>query len=129
LENLRVLVVEDEPDTRLLLSTIIESSGAIVTVADSAHEAFSVMDKFQPQIVISDIAMPGEDGYSLIRRIRALAEGGNIPAIALTAYAREEDRARAAEAGFQRHLAKPIQPENLLAAISELITSKNGSGD
>jgi signal transduction histidine kinase/ActR/RegA family two-component response regulator len=131
LENLRVLVVEDEPDTRLLLSTIIESSGAIVSVADSAREAFSTIENFQPQILVSDIAMPEEDGYSLIRRIRDLddAKGGKVPAIALTAYAREEDRVRAAEAGFQRHLAKPINPEDLLAAISELTTLQNGSGD
>jgi CheY-like chemotaxis protein len=121
-ENLRVLVVDDEPDTRLLLATIIESCGAIVKSADSAGEAFVLMKEFKPDLVISDIAMPIEDGYSLIRRVRELApdRGGKIPAIALTAYAREEDRVLALNAGFQMHLSKPVEPDELLEAIKVL---------
>jgi CheY-like chemotaxis protein len=122
LEELRILVVDDEPDTRELLTTIIESCGAQVMAADSAREAFKALEKFKPHLLVSDIAMPGEDGYSLIRRLRILGpeKGGMIPAISLTAYAREEDRRLALAAGFQRHLAKPIDPEDLLAAVREL---------
>jgi CheY-like chemotaxis protein len=120
---LRVLVVDDEPDTRELLTTIIESCGAQVLAADSAGAAFKTIGKFKPHLLVSDIAMPGEDGYSLIRRLRNLGseKGGSIPAISLTAYAREEDRQKALAAGFQMHLAKPIDPEDLLAAVRELI--------
>jgi CheY-like chemotaxis protein len=129
LKDLRVLVVDDEPDTRLLLATIIESCGASVKSADSASEAFALMEKFKPDLLISDIAMPIEDGYSLIRRVRELSpdKGGKIQAIALTAYAREEDRLQAFNAGFQMHLSKPVEPDELLEAIKELVTPETGN--
>jgi hypothetical protein len=125
LEDFRILVVDDEPDTLELLITVIKSCGASVRAAESAQEAFQAVEQFKPHILVSDIAMPGEDGYSLIRRLRTLSpdKGGAIPAISLTAYAREEDRTQALKAGFQMHLAKPVNPEDLLAAIRELITS------
>lgn len=129
LKDLRILVVEDEPDTRVLLATIIESSGAKVLTAESAQAAFNVFEEFKPHVLISDIAMPDEDGYSLMRRIRALSheKGGKTPAIALTAYARDEDRIKAIEAGFQKHMAKPIIPEDLLAVVREFALAENGN--
>jgi CheY-like chemotaxis protein len=121
LKDFRVLVVDDEPDTRLLMTTIIENCGASVMTVDSAREAFAALEHFKPHLLISDIGMPEEDGYSLMRRIRNLPSeaGGTIPAIALTAYAREEDRRKALETGFQKHLAKPVKPEDLVAVVCE----------
>lgn len=129
LKDIRILVIDDEPDTRLLLTTIMENCGATVMTAGSADEGFQAIEQFRPHLLISDIAMPEEDGYSLIRRIRALSpvRGGDTPAIALTAYAREEDRKQSLEAGFQKHLAKPIIPEDLIAVARELAKPEDGS--
>jgi CheY-like chemotaxis protein len=122
LAGLRVLVVDDEADARLLLQTLIEQSGAQVRAAASASEALAALREFRPDILVSDIGMPQEDGYALLRRVRALGpeEGGHIPAIALTAYAQEDDRLRALLAGFQVHVAKPINPAEFVAVIVEL---------
>ncbi|HEX8635550.1 MAG TPA: PAS domain S-box protein [Pyrinomonadaceae bacterium] len=129
LVNLRVLVVDDEPDARLLLKTVMERSGAQVRVAASASEAMAALKEFRPDILVSDIGMPQEDGYALLRRVRALspAEGGRIPAVALTAYAQEDDRLRALLAGFQVHVAKPINPAEFVAVIVGLagVTSRS----
>ncbi|HZG50601.1 MAG TPA: ATP-binding protein, partial [Pyrinomonadaceae bacterium] len=129
LVNLRVLVVDDEPDARLLLKTIMEQSGAQVRVAASASEAMAALKEFRPDILVSDIGMPQEDGYALLRRVRALspAEGGRVPAVALTAYAQEDDRMRALLAGFQVHVAKPINPAEFIAVIVGLagVTSRS----
>lgn len=126
LKDFRVLVVDDEPDTRLLMTTIIEKCGATVMTVESARAAFAALQHFKPRLLISDIAMPEEDGYSLLRRIRNLPpeESGSIPAIAMTAYAREEDRKQAFEAGFQKHLAKPVKPEDLIAVVCEFAKAK-----
>jgi PAS domain S-box-containing protein len=124
LKGLRVLVVDDDADAREMLTMMLEEAGADVTAASSADEAVAVFEGLRPAVVVSDIGMPGGDGYSLIRRLRAL-EGdcaGAIPAVALTAYAREEDRTQALACGFQAHLAKPIEPGELTAVISRLIT-------
>jgi signal transduction histidine kinase/CheY-like chemotaxis protein len=127
LKDLRILIVDDEPDTQLLLATITEGGGANVMTAGSANEALRIIEQFNPHLLISDIAMPDEDGYSLLRKLRILnsAQGVDTPAIALTAYAREEDRNRALEAGFQRHMAKPINPDDLIAVITELLNIRN----
>jgi PAS domain S-box-containing protein len=119
LADLRVLIVDDEPDARLLLKTIMEQSGARVRVAASASEAMVALKEFRPDILVSDIGMPQEDGYALLRNVRALKpeEGGRIPAVALTAYAQEDDRLRALLAGFQVHVAKPINPSEFVAVI------------
>jgi PAS domain S-box-containing protein len=128
LTDLRVLVVDDEPDARLLLKTIMEQSGAKVRAAASASEALAALKEFKPDILVSDIGMPQEDGYALLRHVRALdpEEGGRIPAVALTAYAQEDDRMRALLAGFQVHVAKPINPQELVAVIVGLagVTSR-----
>ena len=97
--------------------------GLICEAASSAREAIDVIERFVPDVLLSDIGMPGEDGYTLVRRVRKLGTqlGRPIPAIALTAYARTEDRDRAIAAGFQQHLAKPVEPDVLIAAILHLI--------
>jgi PAS domain S-box-containing protein/excisionase family DNA binding protein len=122
LNNLRVLVVDDEEDARALLQTVLALSGARVTTAASAREALAVIERERPHVMVCDIGMPGEDGYQLIGRVRALPfdHGGSIPAVALTAYAREEDRRRALEAGFQVHVSKPIKPSELVAVVASV---------
>jgi PAS domain S-box-containing protein len=119
LNNLRVLVVEDEGDTLDFLKRILENHGANVHGATSAHQALDAIAEYQPHIIVSDIGLPDVDGYELIRRIRE-REGANrhLPAIALTAYARAEDRARSLGAGYQAHLAKPVEPNELLMTIA-----------
>lgn len=121
-EGLRVLVLDDEPDARDLLRTLLESCKVHVTTASNAREAFEVVKGKEVDVVLSDIAMPEEDGLSFIRRVRALsrAEGGRVPAVALTAYARLEDRTRALRAGFNSHVAKPVEASELLAVLTSL---------
>lgn len=122
LRGLRVLTVEDEQDTRELLVFTIGHYGAQVTAAASAREALEILKQFQPDILVCDIAMPEMDGYALIRQVRTWPkeQGGQIKAIALTAYAGEFDQKQALAAGFQRHLSKPIDPEELIEAIASL---------
>lgn len=122
LSGLTILVVDDEADARELLVTVLQECGATVKTAASVTEAIAAIEQCQPDILVSDIGMPGEDGYSLIRRIRAMEthNGSKIPAVALTAYARVEDRTRALAAGFQMHIAKPVNPTELVAVIANL---------
>jgi PAS domain S-box-containing protein len=128
LEGLRLLVVDDEADARELLTVALERSGAEVTAVGSASEALREIERVRPDVLLSDIAMPGEDGYAFIRRVRAReAElGGRIPAAALTAYTREEDRRRALQAGFQMHVAKPVEPAELTAVVANLAGRRVG---
>jgi len=123
LRGLRVLVVDDEADARELMRMILRSSGADVMAAGSADEAFEQVEQWHPDILVSDIGLPGDDGYALIQRPRSreAERGGSIPALALTAYARAEDKARALAAGFQVHLAKPLEPAEFVAAIANLV--------
>jgi CheY-like chemotaxis protein len=123
LEGLHVIVVDDDPDTREFLSFLLRQHHAEVQAFDAANLAFTAFIESPPDILISDIGMPQEDGYSLIKRIRSLAgeKGGGIPAIALTAYAREEDQQQALAAGFQTHLAKPVNSSELLTTILHLV--------
>jgi CheY-like chemotaxis protein len=122
LTGVRVLVVEDEDDTRELLATALEQCGAEVASASSAAEALASFDRLPPDVLVSDLAMPDEDGFSLIRKVRSreAGQGGDVPAAALTAYARTEDRVRALTSGFQKHLPKPIDPSDLIAAVAAL---------
>jgi CheY-like chemotaxis protein len=122
LDGLKVLVVDDEPDTREMLKTGLGQCGADVTAAGTATEALEAVLKIRPDILVSDIGMPDEDGYELMRKIRALpAEGGGkVPAIALTAYARTEDRLQALRAGYQMHVPKPVELAELVAVIASL---------
>jgi PAS domain S-box-containing protein len=123
LEGIRVLVVEDDTDTREVMTLILQQCGAEVRGAASAGEAFDILcTDWVPHVLVSDIEMPGEDGYALIRRVRAreATHGGRIPAAALTAYARSEDRMRAQSAGFQAHVPKPVEPAELIAVVASL---------
>jgi PAS domain S-box-containing protein len=122
LPGVRVLVVDDENDSRAMLAAVLEGQGAAVTSAGSADEAVAAFERARPDIIVSDIAMPGQDGYSLIRRIRALGPegGGRTPAVALTGRVTADDRTRALAAGFQAHVAKPIDTAELLEAVAAL---------
>ena len=116
----RVLVVDDDPDTLQILRVMLNEAQATVETAASVNEAMDIFEWYRPQVVVSDLAMPVEDGYSLISRIRALNAGNAVPAVALTSYVRVEDRAGALAAGFNMFVPKPIQPEELIAAIASL---------
>jgi CheY-like chemotaxis protein/anti-sigma regulatory factor (Ser/Thr protein kinase) len=123
LDGLKVLVVDDEPDTREMLKVGLGQCGATVAAAGSAVEALEAIVAAVPDLLISDIGMPGEDGYELIRRVRELPDesGGRVPAIALTAYARVEDRMQALRAGYQMHVPKPVELAELVAVAASLI--------
>jgi signal transduction histidine kinase/ActR/RegA family two-component response regulator len=118
----RILVVDDEADARDLLAEILGQAGADVVVVSSADEALETLRRSRPDVLVSDIGMPGDDGYVLIRKVRALGseQGGQVRALALTAYARSEDRALALEGGFHTHIAKPVDPLELTALIAGL---------
>jgi PAS domain S-box-containing protein len=120
LHGVRVLVVDDEPDARGLLIAVLSQCDAEVRACASVEEALVEMEEWNPNILVSDIEMPGEDGYSLIRKVRALPieRGGRIPAVALTAHARAEDRMRALSTGFNMHIPKPVKPAELTLIIA-----------
>jgi signal transduction histidine kinase len=122
LESVRVLVVEDEADSREVVAMVLERAGAEVRVAASASEALSILERELPDVLVADIEMPGEDGYSLVQKIRSLPadSGGETPAVALTAHAGALDRAKLLEAGFDRHVPKPVRPPDLIAVIAQL---------
>ena len=120
LAGIKVLVVDDEPDARELIQRVLLDCNAEVHMAANAAEALRLVEKEKPHVLVSDIGMPEVDGYELLRRVRALgsARGGNVRAIALTAFARSEDRTRALRAGFQVHVAKPVEPPELIATVA-----------
>jgi CheY-like chemotaxis protein len=122
LDGLRVLVVDDERDALTLLNAVLREQGAEVYTAASAAEALEQFAATRPDVLVSDIGMPGEDGYSLIRKVRAqpVEHGGRTPAVALTAYARPEDAQRAFMAGFQVHVTKPVEPAKLAGVVANL---------
>jgi CheY-like chemotaxis protein/two-component sensor histidine kinase len=122
LSGVHVLVLEDHEDTRAMLVSILAGCGAEVVLAATVAEAMARLRSAVPSVIVSDIEMPGENGYDFIRRLRALPadQGGGVPAVALTAYARGEDRRRALAAGFQLHAAKPIDPAELVTIVANL---------
>jgi signal transduction histidine kinase len=124
LMGLGILVIDDEPDARDILEEVLTLAGATIKTAADAAEALRILSDFTPDVIISDLAMPGEDGLSLIRKIRARAPDrvASVPAIALTAYTRTEDRVQALNAGFQMHVPKPVDPTELVATIASLRT-------
>ncbi|HJU54980.1 MAG TPA: ATP-binding protein, partial [Pyrinomonadaceae bacterium] len=123
LVGLRVLLVDDDEDALKLLTVLLKRHGAEVATATSAATVPALIEKVRPDVLVSDVGMPGEDGYSLIRRVRGMGaeRGGQTPAIALTAYAGDSDRALALLAGFQLHVAKPVEPSTLIEAITGLV--------
>ncbi|MEO6727075.1 MAG: PAS domain S-box protein, partial [Blastocatellia bacterium] len=120
LQGVRVLVVDDEADAREMLTTVLNQSGAEVRACASVEEAIEELPRFKPHVLISDVGMPQTDGYSLLKQVRALGaeRGGNVPAIALTAFARSEDRKRAFAAGYQTHISKPVEPLELILTVA-----------
>jgi CheY-like chemotaxis protein len=128
LDGIRVLVVDDEPDAREVLGTILGAAGATVELAGSAKAALESLASFAPDVLVSDVGMPGEDGYALIRRVRESASRfARVPAVALTAYASPEDARQAVLAGFDTHLAKPVEPATLTLLVSRLFGREGGS--
>lgn len=126
LQGTKVLVVEDEPDTLFYIETVLRREGAFVKSASSALGAMDVLSQWRPDVMISDIGMPVTDGYGLLKQVRLLPveQGGDIPVMALTAFARPEDRERALQAGFQEFLAKPVQPDQIVKAVALLAEPK-----
>ena len=123
----RILVVDDELDFRELVAVMLGHYGVVVKAAASAAEALVDIESWKPDVLVADIGMSGEDGYGLIRKVRALSteKGGSTPALALTAYTRPEDRLHALSAGYQIHLAKPITGPELAAAVANLAGRSN----
>jgi len=117
-----VLVVDDEPDTLELLRIVLEFRGALVVTANSAAQALERLEETDPDVLLSDIGMPDKDGFDLIREVRSLPpdRGGRVPAVALTAYTRAEDRTTTLAAGFDTHIPKPVQPADVVGAVANL---------
>jgi len=125
----RVLLVEDDPDASEALALLLANSGALVRTAESVGAALRILDEWVPDIVLSDIGLPGEDGYGLLRALdaKSRAEQVDVPAVALTAYAQRQERARALAAGFRAHLSKPVSHDDLLATLAALLAGRRGS--
>jgi len=131
LYGLKILVVDDDVDTRELIEWVLKRVGAEVTSVGSAREALDVLEREKPHLLVSDIAMPEEDGYALLRKIRALPpeRGGRIPAIALTAHSLVQDRLQSLRAGFQSHVPKPVVPEELVEVVTSIVHLRSSSDD
>ena len=131
LYGLKILVVDDDVDTRELIEWVLKRVGAEVVACASAREAMEALEKERPHILVSDIAMPEEDGLSLMRRIRALPRerGGRIPAIALTAHSMVTDRLQSLRAGFQSHVPKPVVPEELVEVVASIVHLRSSLAD
>jgi PAS domain S-box-containing protein len=128
LKDVTVLVVDDQDDARELMCAVLGRRGAHVVAVDSTAAALEALDRLRPDVMLSDLEMPGEDGYSLIRKVRELPpeRGGTVPAAALTAYARTEDRLHSLRAGFHRHVPKPVQPDELAEIVASLAGRRRG---
>ena len=131
LDGVRVLVVDDEPDARDLLMAVLTQAGANASAASSATEGFALVQKARAHVLVSDLGMQDIDGYTMMKRIRLLTPelGGTVPAIALSAYTRLEDRAKALAVGFNRHIAKPVNPDALVASVAADKADKEGDED
>lgn len=130
LGNIHVLLVEDDTDSREMLEVLFSQLDVKVTAVDSSEKALEAIEKFQPDILISDVGLPGEDGYKLIRKIRELApeKGGQIPAVALTGFASLQDRSLAIDAGYQEHIAKPVDIDKMIELIKNLLGNNSFAG-
>jgi CheY-like chemotaxis protein len=131
--GIRVLVIDDEPDARDLVMSVLVDAGAEVITASSAVAGLALVRSEHPDVIVSDIGMPDRDGYDFIRDVRGLSpsEGGRTPSVALTAFARSEDRTRAMLAGYHVHVSKPIEPQELVATVRSLTRNsviKGGDG-
>ena len=126
LEGVRVLVVDDDPDERAFLVALLGAAAAEVRSAASTSEALAMLARWWPSVLVSDIGMPGDDGYTLIRAVRTMPRGhpAQLPAAAVTGHSAPEDRTRALRAGYQAHLAKPVDPDRLIAVLADLVPLK-----
>jgi CheY-like chemotaxis protein len=124
-----ILLVDDEPDAIDVMAQLLRHCGATVTTACCVADALELAIRTRPDLVVSDIAMPDRDGYDLLRNLRDLPQTASIPAIALTAYARQEDRVRALSEGFQAHLPKPVEPNELISVIDNVTRSSQRAGE
>jgi CheY-like chemotaxis protein len=123
LEGVKVLVVEDFADSREMVTTILENAGAVVKPAADTAQALAALDRSAPDLILADIGLPGEDGFDLMRKVRARpGPEARVPAIALTAWGMARDRAQAKEVGYQAHLIKPIDPSTLISVLEALVT-------
>jgi CheY-like chemotaxis protein len=124
LTGVKVLVVDDDADARGLIRRILTDCHAEVSTASNARAALAAMRQVRPDILVSDLGMPEVDGFELLQLVRALGSeaGGDVPAVALTAFARSEDRLRALEVGFQAHISKPVEPGELIATVATIVT-------
>ena len=130
LDGVNVLIVEDDPDARSALRVVLELAGARARIASSAAEAVTAMESEPPDVVVSDIAMPDEDGYSLVSKLRALdRSGGQLVTVALTGHASDFDRDRALRAGFDAHVGKPVDPEAFVASVASLVATRAAAGE
>jgi len=131
LDGVSVLIVDDHADSRDLFATVLSRRGAEVTVVDSVREGLAAARRVRPDVIVCDLAMPGDDGFALIRELRSRPgdQGNVVPAVALTAYARPEDRDRALAAGFQVHLSQPVEPRALLEAVARVAARGARDGD
>lgn len=127
LDGLRVLVVDDEADARQVLAMVLQRVGAEVTVAHSARAALDTLSQTPADVLVSDIGMPTEDGFDLIRHLRRGLDANRLPAIALTAFVQKEDAHLALQAGYQIHLPKPVDPHDLTSAIARLVRPEQGA--
>jgi CheY-like chemotaxis protein len=130
LQGVKIVVVDDNADARLLLETVLKRDGALTATCESGKNALALIKTFLPDVVVSDILMPEMDGYRFLGELRTLGteQGGEVPVIALTAFARGSESARITQAGFQLHISKPIDPEELVRAIEDLVRKRQGSG-
>ena len=128
LAGVKVLVVDDEPDARELIKRILSDCHASVATAASAAEALAAFRRCPPDVLVSDLGMPEVDGFALLASVRALGQagGGNVAAVALTAFARSEDRIRALQAGFGAHISKPVEPSELIAVVAAMARQATG---
>jgi CheY-like chemotaxis protein len=129
LDGLTVLVLDDHSDSREVLSLSLRQCGAIVETADSVADATERIRERRPDVLVSDLAMPGEDGFSLLKKVRALDRGADIPVIAVTGFASEADRVRTLAAGFAAHFSKPVDLDRLVATVGVLVDGSNRVAD
>lgn len=127
LDDVRILVVDDELDAREVIAAVLEAAGARVASASSSSEGLAVLERFTPQVILSDIAMPGEDGVTFLHRVRALARVRDVPVLAFTAYASEADRKRLLKAGFTGYIAKPMDPDRLVNTLTQVLGARGGA--
>jgi CheY-like chemotaxis protein len=126
LAGIRVLVLEDSEDSREMFGIILRARECEVRLASNVEDAWRIAEKFYPDVVISDIGLPGIDGYEFIRRLRTISGFEAVPVIALSGYATEKDRLRTTQAGFNLHLAKPIEPDLIIESIHSVLSRSHG---